>query len=119
MAHKFNPENKEKLDSPGRREVMPPEEILLQNNLQKGHALADIGCGTGYFTSAGAKIVGPEGKVLGLDTSPDMLSHLEKKIKDEGFTNRRLLLSGEYLQLSYLFQIFRKKPEYISFFISY
>jgi len=108
MAHKFNPKMKEKLDSPERRAVLPPKEILVQNNLHKGQTLVDIGCGTGYFTLAGAEIVGEAGKAVGLDTSAEMISHLENKILVKGYSNTHLLLSEEYADFAVLGFIFHE-----------
>ena len=43
--------------------------------LNAGEAAVDVGCGTGLLTYEMALEVGSEGKVIGIDSSPDMLSH--------------------------------------------
>jgi len=80
MVHKFNPENRHKLDNSERRELLPPEETLYRLGLQKGDIMADIGCGIGYFTLPAAKIVGSQGKVYGLDTAAEMIEDAQGKI---------------------------------------
>ena len=40
-----------------------------------GHQILDIGCGTGYLTRLLAPLVGPEGRVTGVDPSHAMIGH--------------------------------------------
>jgi ubiquinone/menaquinone biosynthesis C-methylase UbiE len=80
MVHKFNPENRHKLDNPERRKLLPPEETLYRLGLQKGDIMADIGCGIGYFTLPAAKIVGSQGKVYGLDTAAEMIKEAQGNV---------------------------------------
>lgn len=96
MAHKFNPEKKEKLDNSWRREVLPPKETLLEMGLKSGDIMADIGCGIGYFTTEAAKIVGESGSVYGLDILDEMLRETEEKAKRESVSNIETLKTEEY-----------------------
>ena len=43
-------------------------------NPQPGEQVLDVACGTGALTRLLAKAVGPEGRLVGLDLSPDMLA---------------------------------------------
>jgi len=43
-----------------------PETILSEAGVKPGEVVADIGCGTGYFTIPLAKHVGKRGKVYAL-----------------------------------------------------
>ena len=47
-------------------------------NIKEGEAIADIGCGSGYFSYAFAKRVGALGKVYATETNPDALEYLKK-----------------------------------------
>ena len=95
MAHKFNSENKEKLDNPKRRENLPPYKVLEKFGLQKGTLIADIGCGIGYFTFPAGDIVGEKGKVFAIDISNDMIEFVENKIREENISNIRTIISKE------------------------
>jgi SAM-dependent methyltransferase len=47
-----------------------------------GQAVLDVACGTGALTLAAAAIVGPAGRVAGLDVNPDMLAVARRKTRD-------------------------------------
>ena len=96
MAHKFDPKNKEKLQSKERRENLPPDKILQKAKLQPGHHFIDIGCGVGYFSIPAAEIVRPEGKVYALDTSKEMTEFLTSELKTSGVENIQVVESQEY-----------------------
>ena len=49
-------------------------ELLAQIDLQPDDAVLDIGCGDGRTTAVIAKSV-PNGRVVGVDLSADMVSH--------------------------------------------
>jgi arsenite methyltransferase len=42
--------------------------------LQPGEQILDIGCGAGFDVAVAALLVGPEGQVVGLDVSPEMVT---------------------------------------------
>jgi ubiquinone/menaquinone biosynthesis C-methylase UbiE len=46
--------------------------------VKKGQVVADIGCGSGYYTLALAECVGPEGKVYAVDLNEKAIRTLEK-----------------------------------------
>jgi ubiquinone/menaquinone biosynthesis C-methylase UbiE len=75
------------LERPERDEFQKPAEVLKSLALKPGLRVADIGCGTGYFTVPVARAIGAEGSVLAIDISPQMLAYLEKRIKAEQLTN--------------------------------
>lgn len=91
MVHKFNPENKHKLDNPERRKLLPPEETLRRLGLEAGDCMADIGCGTGYFTLPAARIVGSQGKVYGLDIMAEMIDEVQGRARENRLTNVELV----------------------------
>ncbi|BES64941.1 hypothetical protein SANA_13800 [Gottschalkiaceae bacterium SANA] len=81
MSKVFNSKSKDKLDHPKRRKALPPRETLLQLGLQVSDIVADIGCGTGYFTIPALDIVG--GDVYAIDISDEMLDSVKSKVSSE------------------------------------
>jgi ubiquinone/menaquinone biosynthesis C-methylase UbiE len=68
-----------KLDSPWRREALPPLEVLHTLGLSPGDDFADIGCGIGYFTIPAAEIISPSRKIYAVDPSREMLEELARR----------------------------------------
>jgi ubiquinone/menaquinone biosynthesis C-methylase UbiE len=73
-----------------RKKLQNPPEILKKIGLQPGQKLLDIGCGDGFFTIPASKIVGPEGKIYGIDIDSDAICRLKLKISKEGLKNIEL-----------------------------
>lgn len=95
MTHKFNSKNKHKLDNEKRRQLLPPEQTLINLDLNKGDIVADIGCGIGYFSIPASKIVGDSGKVFAMDISPEMLEDVTIKINENNISNIEIILTDE------------------------
>ncbi len=55
--------------------------------LQKGETVLDLGSGAGFDCFLAAKEVGPEGKVIGVDMTPDMVERARRAGKAGGYTN--------------------------------
>ena len=66
------------LDNPIRRLIHNPEEIL-GGYIESGQTVLDLGCGSGTFTIALAKMVGETGKVIAVDVQDEMLQIVRKK----------------------------------------
>jgi ubiquinone/menaquinone biosynthesis C-methylase UbiE len=75
------------LEDPARDAYQKPEEVLAALDLRQGEVVADIGAGSGYFTLRFARAVGEEGRVYAVDVSPDMVRHLNRRLRDEGVRN--------------------------------
>ena len=93
MTHVFNPHNHERLDSPERRKILPPEQILDLTGLKAGQVMADVGAGTGYFALPAAQIVGKNGTVLASDISEEMLDIIRSKLTAENMDIIQLIHS--------------------------
>jgi len=94
MVHKFPVEMKEKLDSPERKKLLNPEKALSSLGIKAGMVVADIGCGTGFFTLPLASLVGEKGKVFAADISNGMLSDLRKKIEKEKLHKKKNFITS-------------------------
>ncbi len=70
------------LEDPKRDLYQKPREVLAALKIKPGEVIADIGAGSGYFTFRLAQHVGKQGKVYAVDVSPDMILHLNRRIRD-------------------------------------
>ena len=75
------------LDDPKRDEYQKPHEVLTALNIKPGEVIADIGAGSGYFTFRLAHFVGAKGKVYAVDVSPDMVRHVNRRIRESKTSN--------------------------------
>lgn len=75
------------LEDPKRDAYQKPQEVLQALAVKGGEIIADIGAGSGYFTSRMAAHVGPNGRVYAVDVSPDMIRHLSRRIREERLLN--------------------------------
>jgi len=56
-------------------------------HLQKGEVILDLGCGAGLDMYFYAKAVGPEGRVIGVDISEEMVMKARKNMDQVGLKN--------------------------------
>ena len=75
------------LDDPARDAYQKPVEVMKALALRPGEVVADIGSGSGYFTVRFARAVGDTGRVYAVDVSPDMIRHLNHRLRDAGIRN--------------------------------
>jgi ubiquinone/menaquinone biosynthesis C-methylase UbiE len=88
-------EGAEWLERPERIQEERPDEVVAAMELKNGDVVADIGCGSGFFTWRLAKAVGPKGKVYGEDIQPEMLELLKQRCEHEKITNIEPVLGKE------------------------
>ncbi|MDY6973197.1 MAG: methyltransferase domain-containing protein [Thermodesulfobacteriota bacterium] len=55
--------------------------------LKPGETVIDLGCGAGFDALLSAKAVGPAGKVIGIDLTPEMIDRTRKKAASLGADN--------------------------------
>lgn len=63
------------------------QQMLKCLQVKPGQNVCDLGCGNGFYTLQLAKLVGPEGKVYGVDFQPEMLQLLRARAKDSDLKN--------------------------------
>lgn len=84
-----------KTDWEERDEWMNVPEIFELAKIEKGSAVADVGCHEGYFTMHLAQKVGESGKVYAVDVREDRLDKLDEYIKDRRLQNIKTIV-GDY-----------------------
>ena len=75
------------LEDPKRDAYQKPHEVMRALGLKAGEVIADIGAGSGYFTFRLTHHVGDRGKVYAVDVSPDMIRHINRRIRELKATN--------------------------------
>jgi FkbM family methyltransferase len=78
------------LSSPIRKLWHNPKQILEQY-IEQGMKVLDIGCSMGFFSLPMARMVGNSGKVLCIDIQEKMISCLEKRAKKAGLLDRIII----------------------------
>jgi ubiquinone/menaquinone biosynthesis C-methylase UbiE len=59
--------------------------------LQRGQVVLDVGCGTGLTFKAIEERIGPDGRLVGIELSPEMLAVANDRVADHGWENVTLL----------------------------
>lgn len=60
---------------------------IRRAELQSGETVMDLGCGGGIDTLIAARLVGPHGRAIGLDTLPEMLERAAANARAGGIQN--------------------------------
>lgn len=66
--------------------------------LARGDTVVEIGCGTGLNFGLLQEVVGPEGNIIGVDLTDDMIARAKKRVEENRWTNVELVESdaGKY-----------------------
>jgi 2-polyprenyl-3-methyl-5-hydroxy-6-metoxy-1,4-benzoquinol methylase len=65
------------------------EQALRLAGLRPGMRVLDVGCGPGDVSFVAARLVGPEGSVLGIDAAADIVEFARTRAAEHGFTSVR------------------------------
>lgn len=65
--------------------------VVALLGLTPGETVVDIACGTGLSLPLLADAVGPSGRVIGVEVSPDMLAKAHTRVAQGGWKNIRLI----------------------------
>jgi len=80
------------LERPEREDEEAPSKAIVLLDLKPGMTVADIGAGSGYYSSRMARRVGPTGHVYATDIQPGMIALLDRRIASEGLANMTTVL---------------------------
>ena len=79
----------------GRDKWQQPERVVADLGLRDGSTVADVGCGSGYFTFRLSKAVGAKGKVFATEISTRGLKAVADRAKKSNITNIQTVLSDK------------------------
>lgn len=82
------------LERPEREDEEAPSKAIELLDLKPGMTVADIGAGSGYYSSRIARRVGAAGHVYATDIQAGMIAILERRIKSEGLANVSTILGA-------------------------
>ena len=92
IAHVMGHQAADWLERPEREQEERSDLLVPALKLKAGDAVADIGCGSGYYTRRLAKAVGTNGTVFAVDIQPEMLELLTNKLAAENVFNVKPVL---------------------------
>ena len=80
------------LERAEREQEEAPSKAIDALDLKPGMVVADVGAGSGYYTSRISKRLGPSGRVYATDIQPGMIELLNRRVAGEGLTNVTTIL---------------------------
>ena len=69
-----------------------PQEVMDALGIRVGSAVADVGCGSGYFTFKLAQRVGPQGEVYAEDIDEEAVAGIRRRAEAEALTQVRSIV---------------------------
>ena len=79
---------------PARATWQKPGASLRAMGIRRGHTIAEIGAGPGFWTARLARMVGPSGHVYAVDPEPAMLDVLRQRLEKARVRNVTPVLGG-------------------------
>lgn len=68
-----------------------PEQNIEKFHVDPGMKVADLGSGSGFYSIAAAKLVGPSGKIYAVDVQKDLLEKLKNESLNQKISNIELI----------------------------
>lgn len=78
-----------------RAENLQIDRVMDILKITKGKSVADIGAGSGWFTTRAAKRVSESGKVFAVEINQEFIDYINERAKKENFKNIRTVLGTE------------------------
>lgn len=70
-----------------REQWQQPDRVMADLALRAGQSVADVGCGSGYFTFRLARAVGESGRVIAVDIDAHALDAVRQQAEAQGLTS--------------------------------
>ena len=74
-------------DEKERDAAAEPRQLVRLLGIGSGMTVADIGAGSGYYVVRLSPIVGPRGRIIAEDVTPEYLQNLRRRVRDRGLQN--------------------------------
>src|SRR5712671_3762427 len=74
-------------DEKERDDAGEPGQLVRLLGIKSGMTVADIGAGSGYYVVRLSPIVGPNGRLIAEDVTPEYLQSLRERVRDLGLQN--------------------------------
>jgi SAM-dependent methyltransferase len=75
------------MESRLRYKLFGPGKILAGAGVRPGTRILEVGCGTGFFTLAAARMVGEQGSLIAMDMLQASVDLVEKRVQAAGLSN--------------------------------
>ncbi len=62
--------------------------------IKSGETVLDVGCGAGFDLIVASRMVGQDGKVCGIDLTPEMAEKAERNLRQYGVQNHDIQIAG-------------------------
>jgi len=92
LAHYMSHRGAPWLERGDREKEERPDLLMKALELKPGMKVADIGCGSGYYSRRLAKAIGAKGIVYGVDIQKEMLAILHRNMGANNLTNYQAVL---------------------------
>lgn len=81
--------------NPRRPQWEQTDSLIAHLNIKGGEVIADIGCGSGFFTDKFSKLVGPNGKVYAIEIKDEHINTLKDFLEKECIRNVSVIKGKE------------------------
>jgi ubiquinone/menaquinone biosynthesis C-methylase UbiE len=81
------------LEDPARWASENPRALWRRAGLTPGMSVADVGAGSGFYSFPASELVGPSGRVLAIDVSPELVELIRERARDGHRPNIEVTLS--------------------------
>ena len=81
-------------DASAQRTMWIRRQAIAKLSLQPGERVLDVACGTGLSLGLLRDAVGPDGEVIGIELSPEMIALARERVSRAGWRNVQLLESA-------------------------
>jgi cyclopropane fatty-acyl-phospholipid synthase-like methyltransferase len=82
-------------EDPERAKKLQVDRVMDVLKISEGKKVADLGAGSGWFSTRAAARVGERGKVFAVEINRDYIDHINDRIKKEGINNIQTVLGTE------------------------